>query len=415
MTAVQQPNSVNYRGTMTVGVAVALIAGITLGNAGTNLMPVFVDDFTARFRMSDASAGLVGAAQLIATAVLTIMLAKRAAGPSRTGMARWGLAVAAIGLLGAAVASDTGAVIVANMVLGAGLGAVYAAATAALAAVENPDKASAVAISGTAGVTALLIVAVPAADRAWAPGVGFALLALCCVPAWSLTHRLPLGANAIGSDPPVAAIDTVPAASRPSAVLLGGTVVLWAVTQGAWSFASVLGRHHTGMSPASISAVLAGSSVVALAGAVAGPIATRRFGRMPSLAGFVVVQALSMALLIVTSDPILFIAASVIWQACQLAVLVQILAAAAVIDPSGRWTASLSGAGALGNAVGPLAVGHILAGAGAGVLAIALAVGTAVASLPLLRMTVTAKTATGCQRPAEVLRSHSTTSNEQVE
>ena len=30
---------------LTFGVAVALIAGVTLGNSGANVMPVFVDDF----------------------------------------------------------------------------------------------------------------------------------------------------------------------------------------------------------------------------------------------------------------------------------------------------------------------------------------------------------------------------------
>jgi len=369
---------------MTVGVSAALIAGVTLGNAGTNVMPVFVDDFAARFHMSESTAGLVGTAQLVTTAVVTIMLAKRAAGPGRTAMARWGAAVAAVGLLGAAVAADAGAIIAANMVLGAGLGAVYAAATAALAAFDDPDRASTVAISGTVVVTALLIVAVSAADRALSPGSGFALLALCCVPTWLLMRRLPKSRDVVD--------DVLPAPPRrPSVVLLAGAVLLWLVTQGAWSYAAVLGREHTGMSPASVSAVLAASSVLALAGAMAGPVAARRFGRLSSLTSFVVAEALGMALLVVTHDQMLFVAAGVVWQACQLAVLVQILAAAAVVDPSGRWTASLGGAGALGNGIGPLVVGHLLSSAGTGVLAVVLAAGTVVASLPLLRMTVTAR------------------------
>lgn len=370
--------------TLTVGVSAALIAGVTLGNAGTNVMPIFVDDFAARFHMSESAAGLVGTAQLIATAVVTIMLAKRAAGVGRTTMARWGAAVAAVGLVGAAVATDAGAIIAANIVLGAGLGAVYAAATSALAAFDDPDRASAVAVSGTVVVTALLIVGVSAADRAWSPGTGFAVLALCCVPTWLLVGRLPKSRNAIGGTHPVAP-------KRPSVVLLAGAVLLWMVTQGAWSYAAVLGREHTGMSPAAVSAVLAASSVVALAGAVAGPVVARRLGRVAALTSLVVAESLGMALLVVTHDRTLFIAAAIAWQACQLAVLVQILAAAAVVDPSGRWTASLGGAGALGNGVGPLAVGHLLSSAGAGVLAVVLAAGTVVGALPLLRMTVTAR------------------------
>lgn len=160
------------------------------------------------------------------------------------------------------------------------------------------------------------------------------------------------------------------------------------MTQGAWAYASVLGRDHTGMSGTLVAAVLAISSVVALTGAVVGPPAARKFGRMPSMAGFVAVQAMAMGVLIITTEPVLFIIAAVVWQACQLAVLVQMMAAAAMLDPSGRLVASLSGAGALGTGLGPLAVGVILDAAGVVPLGIALALGTFAASLPLLTMTL---------------------------
>ncbi|MCC5036487.1 MFS transporter [Streptomyces sp. WAC 00631] len=379
---------------LTFGVVVALIAGVTLGSGGANVMPVFVDDFASRFSLSDSSAGLVAATQLMATAVGTLLLAKRAARPGRVRMTRLGLLLAGLGFLGATAATDIVNLMVANLVIGAGLGAVYAAATASLAATDDADKASAVTISGTVCVTALLIMAVPAANHDLGEGTGFLLMTVCCVLAWPLVRGLPDGpagtgagpadeggkAGAVGKDGEVG--------TRPALLLLCGTALLWAVTQGAWSYASVLGRQHTGMSHTAVSAVLAISSVVALAGAVVGPLAARRLGRMRSMAAFVGVQALAMAVLITTHDPVLFIVAAVVWQACQLAVLVQMLAAAAVIDPTGRLVASLSGAGALGTGLGPLAVGAVLDGAGAGVLGVVLALGTFVASLPLLRMTV---------------------------
>ncbi|MFJ8631904.1 MFS transporter [Streptomyces sp. NPDC093568] len=377
----------NARGAsaLTFGVAVALIAGVTLGNGGANVMPVFVDDFATRFGLSDSGAGIVAATQLMATAVVTLLLAKRAARPGRVRMTRLGLALAGAGFLGAAAAVDPVTLILANLALGAGLGAVYAAAMAALAATDDADKASAVTICGVVGVTALLIMGVPAANHDVGEGTGFLLMALCCLAAWPLVRRLPDG-PATADTGPVGRAGTT--AGKPSVVLLLGTALLWTVTQGAWSYASVLGRQHTGMSHSAVSTVLAISSVVALAGAVVGPVAARRFGRMRSMAAFVTAQALAMALLVLTHDPVLFTVAAVLWQACQLAVLVQMLAAAALIDPTGRLVASLSGAGALGTGIGPLAVGAVLDAAGADVLGIVLALGTAVASLPLLRMTV---------------------------
>ncbi|MET9850999.1 MFS transporter [Streptomyces ossamyceticus] len=387
---------------LTFGVAVALIAGVTLGNGGANVMPVFVDDFASRFALSDSAAGLVAATQLMATAVVTLLLAKRAARPGRVLMTRFGLALAGAGFLGATAATGPVTLVLANLVIGAGLGAVYAAATAALAATDDADKASAVTICGVVGVTALLIMGVPAANHDLGEGTGFLLMALCCLLAWPLLRRLPDG-PAGPTAPGAASAGTRGAApARPSVVLLAGTGLLWAVTQGAWSYASVLGRQHTGMSHSAVSAVLAVSSVVALVGAVVGPVAARRFGRMRSMAVFVAAQALAMAVLIFTHDPVLFTVAAVLWQACQLAVLVQMLAAAALIDPTGRLVASLSGAGALGTGVGPLAVGAILDGAGAGVLSPVLAIGTFLASLPLLRMTVASGEATNEPQPGRV-------------
>jgi hypothetical protein len=99
-----------------------------------------------------------------------------------------------------------------------------------------------------------------------------------------------------------------------------------------------------------------------------------------------------MAVVVISDEPVLFTAAAVVWQACQLAVLIQMVAAAAVLDPSGRWVASLSGASALGTGAGPLAVGVLLDHAGAAVLGAAFAIGMVVASLPLLWMTTAADT-----------------------
>lgn len=364
---------------LSLRVAVALIAGVAIGTAGTNVMPVFIDDFSSRAGMTGAGAGLVGAAQLTATAVVTLLLAARAARPGRVAMARLGLGLTAFGALWVGVADDPVTLLLTNLLLGGALGIVYAAATAALAAAEDSDRASAVAVAGTVVVAALMIVAVPLANSQWA-GAGFFLLAACCVPAWFLVGKLP--------ESPVVAAKAEP--GRPRAVLLIGTALLWTITQGVWAYAAVLGREHTGLDATTVSLVLAVSSVVALAGAVAGTPAARRFGRLTSMVAFVVVEAVAMAVAVTTDEPVLFTAAAVVWQACQLAVLVQMVAAAALLDPSGRWVASLSGASALGTGAGPLAVSLVLDHAGAGVLGAVCAAGMVVVSLPLLRMTTAA-------------------------
>jgi len=111
------------------------------------------------------------------------------------------------------------------------------------------------------------------------------------------------------------------------------------------------------------------------------------------MTAFVVVEAVAMTVVLIGTDPVLFTVAAVVWQACQLAVLVQMVAAAAVLDPAGRLVAALSGASALGTGAGPLAVGLLLDNAGAEVLGAVFAVGMVIASVPLLRMTTAAAAA----------------------
>ncbi|MFC4469947.1 hypothetical protein ACFPH6_36535 [Streptomyces xiangluensis] len=67
---------------------------------------------------------LFAATQLMATAAVTLLLAKRAARPGRVRMTRLGLAVSGVGFLGAAAVTDPVTLVLANLVLGAGLGAV---------------------------------------------------------------------------------------------------------------------------------------------------------------------------------------------------------------------------------------------------------------------------------------------------
>ena len=362
------------------GAPMALVAGVALSTVGAKTMPVLVDDFSARYLLSNVGAGLVATAQLAATAVAALLLGRRAAGPERVRLARGGLALAGGGCLGAAAAPGLSLSILANLVLGAGLGAVHAVVTAVLTSRSGAGRTSALAVAGSAGATALLITVVQVVNHEVGKGTGFLLMALCCLAARPLARRLPDGA-----------VDTPrEGTADPSRALLGCTALLWAVSQGAWSYTSVLGRQHAGLSQTAMSVVLTGSCVVALLGAPAGPAATRHFGRGGATAAFAVVQALALAVVVLTHDPVLFVLAAVLWQLCQLAVLAQMFAASAHLDPTGCLTAALSGVGILGAALGPLAVGGVLDLAGSDTLGVVLTLSTLAASLPLLKLAVAA-------------------------
>jgi predicted MFS family arabinose efflux permease len=363
----------------------ALVLGMTLGSLGLNLAPVLVEDWTTRTGLSGSSAGVVAAAQLLVTAVVTMLLSGRAARPGRARLARAGLPAAVVGAVGGWLADGPVWAVASAVVLGAGLGAVYAAATAAIAAAPDPDRASSTAVVGTVAVSAALITGFPLLGDLVDPGTGYLVVALLCLACWPLVGALPDGASSVpGSSVPGSAVVDRP--RRPGVVLLAGTALSWLVTQGAWSYGAVLGRQHTGLDLATVSAVLAGSSVLALAGAAAGPALARRLGRRTSMAGLVLVQAVSVALVVSVGDPWVFGVAAVLWQAGQLAVLVQTLAAAAALDPTGRQVAALSGVAALGTAVGPFVVGMVVDSLPAAVLGGLLAAGTVISSVPLIAL-----------------------------
>ncbi|GAA1899913.1 MFS transporter [Streptantibioticus ferralitis] len=357
----------------------ALIAGMTLGNIGGNLMPVLLTGYAARFGLSGAGSGGVAAAQLLTTAALTLVLARRATRPGRARMARVGLVVAAAGFACAALAPDPAVLTVANVLAGAGVGAVFAASAAGLAATGDADRASRVAVLGSTAAIAVLLVAVPAADGSWGTGAGFAVVAVCCVPAFVLVGRLP-------ERPGQSAMDAVPSVGAPGVVLLGAVALLIAADQGTWSYAAVFGEEHVHLSSSAVSAVLAVAGICALGGVVAGSLGARRFGRVPVLAGCLALRAVATCVVVSAGSAVPYAVAMVVWQCCYLAVLVLVLAAAADIDAGGRWAAALSGATTVGTGLGPPAVGVLLDAVGPRGLGVVLLLASCVAAVPLLGM-----------------------------
>ncbi|MCU1679821.1 MAG: putative transrane efflux protein [Amycolatopsis sp.] len=360
-------------------VTTALIAGSALGNAGGAVMPVLLDGYARRFGLDSTDAGLVAVAQLLATALFTLLLASRASRPGRVRMARLGLLIAAGGLLGAAVAPDFGVLIAANLLAGAGLGAVFAASTAALASSGDTEKASTVTVVGSVLAIGVLLVGLPMADEG-VEGGGFALLAICCFAAFPLVGGLPENTVEHHQSSVVKVI-------VPGIVLLAAVATLSATDQGAWSYTALFGKDNVQLSSSAVSTVLAIATVCALAGVVFASWAGKRWGRGRTLAGFVVAGAVAKLVVSSTDSAVGYSIAAVVWQMCQLAILMFLLATAAELDPSGRLVASLSGAVAMGAGLGPLGVGAVLDATSPSVAGVVLALLTVAAAAPLIRLT----------------------------
>lgn len=363
-------------------VLAALVAGLTVGNIGGTLLPVLLTDYSSRLRVSHTVAGVLATAQLLATAVVALLLARRAARPERVRTARLGCLIAGVGFAGAGLAQDPAQLAVAHMIAGAGLGAVFAASTAGLASAHDADRASTLAVFGSTVVTAMLLVVVPAVSDI-AAAAGFAVIAAGCGAAYFLVGALPDGADA--RDARLSGSRPGPG-SAPGTVLIGAVALLAATDQGAWSYAAVLGEEHVGLSSSEVSTVLAVAGICALAGITAASLAARRFGRAPALLGCMLLEAAAKWAVAWGESTATYTVATVLWQACYLAVLVLLISAMAEIDPSGRWVATGCGAVAVGTALGPPAVGTVLDVTSAPALGVVLAFATCITIGPLLRL-----------------------------
>lgn len=355
---------------------IALSTGTTLGNVGGNVMPELLAGFGEHFSLSDTAAGMVAAAQLISTAIVTLTLSKRASRPGRIALARWGLLVAAVGFIAAWLSPITAILVVSNVVAGAGLGAVFAAGTAALASTPSVDKATTRTVFVATVATAALIVLVSLANGVGGGTTGFALLAACCLLGLWTVRGLP--------ERPSGLVNNVD--RKLPLLFLFAVFAFGVIEQGTWSYSSIFGQRQAGLDDASTSLVLGVAALAALAGVPIGTLTARRFGRVIGVVSIGVLEFAAKSLVVMTDNGTVFAIAACLWQVCYLALLVQILAIAAHLDRGGRIVAATAGAIALGTGVGPALVGSTLDLIGSfGLAAVLLAIGL-LALIPLAKV-----------------------------
>jgi predicted MFS family arabinose efflux permease len=372
----ERSQSTSARAKLTASALTALTGGMTLGNVGGNLMPVLLDGFSSHFHLSSATAGVVAAAQLLATAVVALALSARAARPGRVRLGRIGLAVAAIGFVGAWLAPTIAVLLGANVVVGVGLGATFAAASAALSSAPDVDRATTLAVLFSTIAIAALILAVPLVSPLGGGTGGFALLAACCIVGLVLVRGLP----------EVATDRHAAKGPRLSWVYLLAVVLFGITEQGVWSYAAVLGHTGAGLTDAAAAVVLGIAAIAALVGVPLAAGARRVCGARIALAGILLLGTAAKITVVIPGNAVVFSIGCVVWQICYLATLVLVLAAAGTFDPSGRWVAASAGALALGTGIGPAVIGLTLDRLGTSGLAVGVFLAVACAAIPILRV-----------------------------
>lgn len=354
---------------------IALVTGMSLGNVGGNVMPELLDGFAENYKLSLSEAGIVAALQLLATAIAAIGLSKVASRPGRIRLARIGLVISAIGFAWAFFAPDISLLIAANIFAGLGLGAVFAAGTAALSSTPNVDKATTLAVFFSTITMAVLILSIPLVNDLLGGNGGFALLAAVSLLGILLVQKLPELPLSYDQS-------TAPALNW---LFLAAIVMIGITEQGLWSYAKFFGRDYAGLSDDTVTIVLSVAALAALLGVLLGDFSRKMLGSASALIFVFSIGAIMKFFVAWPLSDIGFIVVTVIWQICYLAVIVLILAVAGNIDPSGRWVAASAGALALGTGIGPAVIGFVLETWGNLSLAIATACCVFVAAIPVIR------------------------------
>jgi DHA1 family inner membrane transport protein len=344
-------------------VVVAFLGTWVLALLAANLVPVMIGALVADLGFEISAAAGLATAMSLGTAAGIFATNAVVARLSRPLLARIGLTVLAIGFGLGALTMTVPAVSFGVVLGGVGAGITVAAATAASAATEDPDKTSSVVMIVNRLFAALLLAVIPFLGQnlqlilAIPAVLGLAgLLAAGGLPSLQAegTNAAPIGA-ASGRAPRIGGL----------AVLLALVFGLWSMTEDmVYAMTELLATTHVGLAVEQSSLLISLNIVGGLAGALIAPLALRTIGRSWSIFGIVVISSVSKFLIVTTTVPGVYAASIIVWGVMYGAVLSLVFALAARMDVSGRSVALVSGVYITGIALGPVVGGVLIENVG---------------------------------------------------
>ncbi|MDQ0819551.1 DHA1 family inner membrane transport protein [Arthrobacter sp. V4I6] len=388
------------------------VFGITVvGFMTANLVPIMIVALTGELGFSVTDAGVLMTASLLACAASCLLTSRWSAHGGRYVVARLGLVLAAAGF-GAAAFIPSVPVVIAGVVLGGlGAGGAVSAGGAALSALRNPDRASGINGFTNRAIVSVVLFAIPALGAGM--GSAFGLLAGLALAALLTTGWLP--------DRPAPAVTTastapVPGASaKPSRTLMSAGVgllacfALWALSEDSlWAVAATMGAEQAGLDEAGMGLALSLSTLGGLVATAVVSLFGRRLGRTLPLAVVLVAGGLLKVLAGAVTDPGWYLVVIIAWNTLYAAAFVYIIAVAAALDATGRWSAPLLGVYLIGSAFAPVFGTFLSAGIGYPGMGMVLAGMTFALLIPFLiisRVSVRTETAADtAARDAEFMR-----------
>ncbi|WP_411375056.1 MFS transporter [Arthrobacter sp. MPF02] len=364
--------------------AVSVFGISVVGFMTANLVPVMIFALTGERGFSDTQAGTLMTGSLLACAAACLLTSRLAAGNGRYLVARAGLVLTAAGFGAAAFIPSAPAVVAGVLIGGLGAGGAVSAGGAALGALRNPDRASGISGFTNRAIVSVVLFVIPALGAGM--GSAFGLLAGLALAALFTTSWLP-GKPATPASPATAAA-APKAASRTTTIAGFGLLAcfaLWALSEDSlWAVAGTMGADQAQLDETGMGLVLSLSTLGGLLASGLIGVAGRRFGRTAPLAVALVAGAALKILSGVVTDPGLYMAVIIAWNTIYMLSFIYIVAAAAALDASGRWSAPVLGVYLVGSSFAPFFGTFVSASAGYDVLGYVLGGMTLVLMVPLV-------------------------------
>jgi MFS transporter, DHA1 family, inner membrane transport protein len=365
--------------------AVSVFGISVVGFMTANLVPVMIVALTGGPGLSVTAAGTLMTASLLACAASCLATSRWTARGGRYVVARAGLLLTALGF-GAAAFAPSAPVVVAGVVLGGlGAGGAVSAGGAALGALRDPDRASGINGFVNRGVVSVVLLAIPLLGAG--TGSAFGLLAGLALAALLTTGWLPERPAPVAPPADGSSVRTGrPARTTTSAGLgLLLSFALWALSEDSlWAVAATMGAEQARLDETGMGLVLSLSTLGGLLATAAVGLLGPRLGRTVPLAVVLVAGGALKLLAGTVTDPGWYMVVVIAWNSIYAAAFVYIVAVAAALDASGKWSAPLLGIYLVGSAFAPVFGTSVSAAAGYTALGAVLAGMTFALLIPFL-------------------------------
>ncbi|MFC4902905.1 MFS transporter [Kocuria oceani] len=385
--------------------AVSVFGISVVGFMTANLVPVMIVALTGEPGFSVTGAGALMTASLLVCAVTCLLTSRWSARSGRYIVARAGLGLTAMGF-GVAAFVPSVPMVVAGVVLGGvGAGGAVSAGGAALGALRNPDRASGINGFTNRAIVSVVLFVIPVLGAGM--GSAFGLLAGLALAALFTTGWLPdRPAPEVGATGESSAVSATPT-SRTTTVAGFGLLVcfaLWALSEDSlWAVAATMGAEQARLDETGMGLVLSLSTLGGLIASALVGLAGPRLGRTAPLVVALVAGGALKLLAGSVTDPGWYMVVVIAWNTLYMLSFIYIIAVAAALDASGKWSAPVLGVYLIGSSFAPVFGTSISAAAGYTTLGAVLAGMTFVLLIPfaLISRHSVRTEATAARRAAE--------------